>query len=271
MIRFCTPGTASSGISTPRSPRATITRVGELHDPVEVLQRLRLLDLCHDAGAALHDLARLGDVIRALDERKRHPVDLGGERRVEVAPVLLGQRAGAEHGVGQADALAVGELAALLDLGDGAPRLDLLHPEAHAPVVQEDRVAGLERRQDLGMRKLHALVVARRSVAVEHEGLALFELDGLPVESADAELRALQVGQDADRPVVARLDLRIASTSPRIASCEVWLMLMRKISAPARKSWSIVSGVFEEGPRVARILILRLRLIGPRHLGSSAP
>ena len=110
--------------------------VGELHDLVELLQRLRLLDLGHDAGAALHDLARFGDVVRTLDEGERHPVDFGGEHCVEIAPVLVGQRARAKHRVGQADALAVGELPALLDLGHGAALLDLLDRQAHAPVVR---------------------------------------------------------------------------------------------------------------------------------------
>ena len=52
-MRFCTPGTSSGGISTPRSPRATITRVGQLDDLVEALERRRLLDLGHDPGPAL--------------------------------------------------------------------------------------------------------------------------------------------------------------------------------------------------------------------------
>ena len=102
--------------------------VRQLHDLVEPLQRLRLLDLGHDAGAALHDLAGLGDVLGALDEGERHPVDVRREHGVEVAPVLVGERARAEHRVGQADALAVGELSALHDLGHGAAAVRLHRP-----------------------------------------------------------------------------------------------------------------------------------------------
>src|ERR1700749_155460 len=50
-------------------------------------------------------------------------------------------------------------------------------------------------------------------------------------------------------------------TSSRILSCGVWLMLMRKISAPASNSLRIIALSEEAGPRVARILIRRSRLM----------
>src|SRR5882757_4491862 len=50
-------------------------------------------------------------------------------------------------------------------------------------------------------------------------------------------------------------------TSSRILSCEVWLMLMRKTSAPASNSLRIIARSEEAGPRVARILMRRSRLM----------
>src|SRR3981081_2204378 len=50
-------------------------------------------------------------------------------------------------------------------------------------------------------------------------------------------------------------------TSSRILSCEVWLILMRNTSAPASNSLRIIALSEEAGPRVARILIRRRRLI----------
>ena len=44
-MSFCARGTRSSGISRPRSPRATITRVARRENLVEVLERLRPLEL----------------------------------------------------------------------------------------------------------------------------------------------------------------------------------------------------------------------------------
>ncbi len=55
---------------------------------------------------------------------------------------------------------------------------------------------------------------------------------------------------------------RIARTKVRKPSCEVWLILMRKTSAPSMKSRSIVPGSEEAGPSVATILVRRCRLIG---------
>src|ERR1700676_1781477 len=50
-------------------------------------------------------------------------------------------------------------------------------------------------------------------------------------------------------------------TSSRILSCEVWLILMRKTSAPASNSRRIMALSEEAGPSVARILIRRRRLM----------
>src|SRR5215813_11331625 len=49
--------------------------------------------------------------------------------------------------------------------------------------------------------------------------------------------------------------------SSRILSCGVWLMLMRKMSAPASNSRRIIALSDDAGPRVARILIRRSRLM----------
>src|SRR5258707_15173737 len=50
-------------------------------------------------------------------------------------------------------------------------------------------------------------------------------------------------------------------TSSRILSCGVWLILMRNTSAPASNSLRIIALSDDAGPRVARILIRRRRLI----------
>ena len=118
-----------------------------------------------------------------------------------------GQRAEADHGVGDADALAVGETGADLDRGHGARRRALDDAQAHLAVVEEQAVAGLERREDLRVGQLDALGVARRRVGIEDEGLAGRQRDRAVGEGADAELRALQVDEDADRPLGIGLDL----------------------------------------------------------------
>src|SRR4249919_2712641 len=53
----------------------------------------------------------------------------------------------------------------------------------------------------------------------------------------------------------------MVATSSRILSCGVWLILMRKMSAPASNRRRIIALSEEAGPRVARILMRRSRLI----------
>src|ERR1700712_2722983 len=53
----------------------------------------------------------------------------------------------------------------------------------------------------------------------------------------------------------------MVATSSRILSCAVWLILMRNTSAPASNSLRIIGRSDDAGPRVARILIRRRRLI----------
>ena len=92
-ICFCSPGTRSTGSSTPRSPRATIR-------PSEWAMMLSRSVMA--AGFSIFDIsqARLADqlarqlhVLAALHERQRHPVDAQAQREIEVLLVLLGERA----------------------------------------------------------------------------------------------------------------------------------------------------------------------------------
>src|SRR6202158_1080292 len=50
-------------------------------------------------------------------------------------------------------------------------------------------------------------------------------------------------------------------TRSRILSCEVWLILMRKTSAPASNRRRIIALSEDAGPSVARILMRRRRLM----------
>ena len=92
MTRFCRNGTSSSGHSTPRSPRATMNAVEGLDDLVEVVDRLRLLDLGdhREADALLvHDRAHVLDVGGRAHEGQRDEVDAQVQRPAQVLDVLL--------------------------------------------------------------------------------------------------------------------------------------------------------------------------------------
>ena len=93
VICFWMPGTFSSGISTPRSPRATIIASVRSMISSSRCTACGFSILAITAARPRRDLLRLGDVLRALDERQRHPVDAGVERGVEIGAVLRRQRA----------------------------------------------------------------------------------------------------------------------------------------------------------------------------------
>ncbi len=79
--------------------------------------------------------------------------------------------------------------------------------KAHLAVVEQQAVAGFERGEDLRVREIDAGDVAGGRVGVQHEELAGGERDLMVGEDADAQLRALQVGEDGDRPPAFELDL----------------------------------------------------------------
>ncbi len=135
------------------------------------------LDLGHHGGAAADQFLGLKNILGALHEGERDPVDPGHQRGLEVGAVLWRHRGDGKVGIGQADALAIRHPAADHDPGDGALGGSFLRDQTHLAVVEQKRMAGPKRGQDFRMRKLHAGVVAGRLVGIEHEALAVVELD----------------------------------------------------------------------------------------------
>ena len=181
--------------------------VAELDDFLEPLDGLRLFDLGHDAGAALDDLADVDDVLGALHEAERDPVGIGGEAGEQVGVILLGERADRQQRVGQADALLVGELAAIDDFGLDGAAADAGRLELQLAVVEQQAIAHRNALDDFGMGQEDAGDGAGRIGTVEREGLAGDQLHGAIGEAADAQFRALQVDEDAERMAEARLDI----------------------------------------------------------------
>ena len=178
--------------------------VERVHDVREELHRLRLLDLGdeRDPGPAGvgHDLPRELGVVGAADEGHRDDVRAGGQRPAQVGLVLLGQRGRADVDARQVDALVVGDLPA-----DHDPQV---HPAAaHAgdveldvAVVDQDAVADphvIGQALVGGGRLAH---VTGDVLGGDRELLARDEPDRPVGEHAEADLRPLQVGEDADGP-----------------------------------------------------------------------
>jgi len=56
------------------------------------------------------------------------------------------------------------------------------------------------------MRQVHACRVARRRIVVEDKILAVVDLGKIVLEAAEPQLRALQIDEDADRPLAFGFD-----------------------------------------------------------------
>ncbi len=182
-------------------------RIGKLDDFLDTLDGLRFLDLRHQADAAMGDLANLCEVFRALDEGQRHPVDfIGCKNGIEVDAVLLGQRADAKQRIGQADALAVGNLRTGNNGRDDALAVALLGAQSELAVIDQQAMAGLDRFENFRMRQEDARVVAGRILIVERKRLAGLEIDLALGKLADAQLGTLQVSENADRTTTAAFD-----------------------------------------------------------------
>ena len=175
-------------------------RVGEFHDLGEPGHRLRFFDLGHHRGAAARDFLRLGDVLRPLDERQRHPIDAGIERGFQIGAVLLGECGKRNGRIRQAHALAVGQFAGHLDARHHTLGLGLRDREPHLAVVDQQRAPGRDRGENFRMREICACGIARRRVAVEYEACAFLHHRRAAGEGAEPQLRPLQIDQDADRP-----------------------------------------------------------------------
>ena len=161
VMRFCTPGTASSGISTPRSPRATITPSASsmiassccsacgfsilAMMPARFLTVLRASAM--SSGRWMKERATQSTSAASAASRSRRSFSVKAPERISVS--------------GRLTPLRSESFLPCTTSVTARRRSDLDHLQPHAAVVQEDRVAGLERCEDLGMRKLHALAGCR--------------------------------------------------------------------------------------------------------------
>ena len=261
-MRFCSPGTFSSGISTPRSPRATISasEISMISSSRAMACGFSILDMTSARPAAvLRTSATSSGRCTKESATQSMPASSAASRSER----SFGRHGGdGDLGVGQAHALAVGDLARHLDARHGALGRRLRDDEADLAVVDEDAVAGLQRPQDLGMRQVHAVGVARRLAGIEHE--ALRPSPASPTPSLKASTRSLGPCRSTRMPMGRPncfSTARMVATRSRIMSWVEWDMLMRNTSAPASNRRAMVAWSEEAGPSVARIFTRRRRLI----------
>ena len=183
-------------------------RVRELDDPVQPLDRGRLLDLGQDRRPAADQAPRLGDVLGALHEGQRHPVEAQLDPEAEVGMVLLwswprsaGPRSGTFTPL-RSDSPPPFTTVVSAKSGPQRSTRSRMRPSSSSRSWPGCRTAKIS-----GCGRLARLLVALRLVEVEPEVVAARQGDPAVGEAADPELGPLQIHDRADRPAAVLLDL----------------------------------------------------------------
>ena len=152
------------------------------------------------AAAGEHQLARHIHVGSALGERHGEKISADLRRRADVFHVLGGQRRRRQAAALAIDSLVVREHAADAYRGIDFLADDVVDVEHDAAIVEQQHVARTDVVRQVLVIEADAQLVAEFALGVENEAVADFERDLAFLELADADLRPLQVGEDADRP-----------------------------------------------------------------------
>ena len=194
-------GTCSGGISTPRSPRATITasESATMASRCSIAEGFSSFEI---TPARPPTMPRIScHVLGTLHEGQRDPVDAEFQRVRQVGPVLGRERRERQDGADNADALAVGQRAADDDTGPGLVRRCSESTSSRTlPSSSSSCTPGASGLEDLRMRQADALLRPGAAIEIEAELGAGGERHPAFGEGADPQLRPLQVGEDADGP-----------------------------------------------------------------------
>ena len=267
MIRFWTLGTSSGGISTPRSPRATITASAS-----------SMISSSRPSAAGFSSLTMIP---AALPTSLRPSATSSGrctkDSAIQSAPCASAKDRSARSFsvIAEIGSTACGRLTPLWF--DSVPPTTISVSAKSAPqsVIlsrilpssTKRSVPGWMRVEDLGMRQRGAVPVAGRRIEIEAERVAGSDLDLAVGEIAEPKLWALQIGENTDRPSGLCFDAPDLLEQRRFWSWLPWLKFSRKTSTPASNSARSRSRLALAGPTVATILALRRR----RPVGLAAP
>ena len=181
--------------------------VGHFQNFGEGLDRRRFLDLGQDGGAAIGQKPRLMHVFGALHERQGQPIDAKLADKLQIAAVLVRQRRHRQHHIGHVHALAVGNGATDNHGAIGKIEAAGINLEADLAVIDQQRRAGHQGRENLSVRQVDTFGVALGHRQIKAELLPLNQFLGSIGKGANAELGPLQIGQNADRATGIGFDL----------------------------------------------------------------
>jgi hypothetical protein len=204
MIIFWIRGTFSGLHLHPEVAPRDHDAVGRLEDCVEIIHRLRLLDLGDNHHFSLllkNEVLEFEKVGDAADEGESDPVDPLAKTEGEVLAVLIGQGRSRNGRPRQVDPLAVLEHAT-----DHDPAADILsgnfqHLQLHQPVVEKDPVAAANIAGEFPESRRDEPVGAPHLPGGNRHFIPRHQLQCSALHQAGADFRSLQVPQDRHRPL----------------------------------------------------------------------
>ena len=167
------------------------------------------------------------DVGGAAHERERHEIHAQRQREAQVVDILRRERRRAHGDARKIDALVIAHHTALEHAAAHGDTVARERFEPHVAVVDQDRVAGAHVLRQLRVRGARALGIADARPRRDRELGARFERRGAAGEFAEADLRPLQVDENADRVLA-----RVGRLAHRAVECRMLLAAaVREIEA----------------------------------------
>ena len=141
----------------------------------------------------MQHLADGAHVIGPTNEGSGNEVKVVLHRKLDVADILLSQRRQVDMHTGDVDALVGRESAAVFHGAADLRALDLLYPQGHQTVINEDLHSRLYFLMQLGIGHGHPLPVAHDVLRGQGKGISGLQADVLHVKALDTDLRTLGV------------------------------------------------------------------------------
>ena len=205
MIRFCTSGTSSGPISTPRSPRATMTASASASTSSSASTASDFSIFAGGRAFLRDELFEIADVRCRPHERERDEVAAELQRELEVLEILARERRDRDRDTWEIHALVRRHRPTDDDAAASAAGLDLLDAQPDHPVGDEHLMAPLQDLTDCGRRDRQLAVTS--SFPGDDGNLAPPQQVERLVERADSELRPLEVADQRERSADLLLDV----------------------------------------------------------------
>lgn len=244
--------------------------VGYAQDGVQVLHSLVIFDLGDDLDVVglvlVEDMFDLENIFGFADEGLGDDVDVLLNAELDVPDVLLGYAGKAGFDAGNVDALALLQLAAVLDEAVDLGAFGLYDLQTDQTVIDQDDATGLHILGKLLVGDLDAVLGAEHFLGGQNHGFTRYQLRVVRGHFADANFRTFDVEQDGNVLVQLLGCFPDAADALRVlVQLSVGEVQAGDVHACLDQPPSI-SGLSLEGPMVQTILVLLMAFFSPYYL-----